>query len=206
MAANIYNPFEDDEEARRAETRRTEPGMTESGAVQRFESLEGDYLRAHDLNGKTLVDINDGQRLGNISEVMIDPDGLRIAALVTSRGGLLNREDVAVPASAVQVWGKDVVLVSEHGQTFSTDDPKYGGWIKLSDQIKGRYVVSTDGTRVGQVDDLLIDSDGRLAGYDLSQVFLEDSPLADHKRIPAEATSSFGKDVLIVDMDKVRRT
>lgn len=65
---------------------------------------------------------------------------------------------------------------------------------------KGRDVISIDGTRIGDLDDVVVNTEGQLIAYDLydlAQVFIEDPMLAS-KRIPAEATRSFGQDVVIV--------
>jgi uncharacterized protein YrrD len=45
---------------------------------------------------------------------------------------------------------------------------------------------------------VIIDNHGHIRGYELSQVFIE-GPLAEQKRITADATHSLGKDVLIVN-------
>ena len=162
---------------------------------------------AHDLNGRAIVDISNGEKIGSVSDILFDPDTLQIAGLLFSGGNLsgleslFHREIGAIPAGDVRVWGKDVILVETTGE-FSEDRlPQRDKLVKLSDQLKGRYVVSTDGTRIGQVDDVLVDDQGWLAGYHLSQVFI-DGPLAESKRIPVSATSSLGKDVLIVDRSK----
>lgn len=157
---------------------------------------------AHEMNGQALVTIEDGEKIGEVADMLFDPQALRIAALTFTKGGLLNRETFTLPANQVRVWGKDVILVNRPGELQSVNTQQQQNWVKLSDQLRGRYVVSTDGTRVGQVNDVLIDDQGQLAGYDLSQVFIE-GPLAEAKRIPVEATSSLGKDVLIVDTSKI---
>lgn len=158
---------------------------------------------ARQLNGKALVDIKTGEKIGQVEDVLFDPNALRIAALAFSQGSLFNRQSESIPASSVQVWGKDVILVNRSEMNLKDQLPNSDQLVKLSDQLRGRYIVSTNGDRVGQVEDVLIDDQGRLAGYDLSQVFIG-GRLAELKRIPVEATSSLGKDVLIVDLDRIQ--
>jgi hypothetical protein len=62
-------------------------------------------------------------------------------------------------------------------------------FVKLSDQFKGRYVVGTNGERVGQINDVR-STPGPTVGYDLSQVLIE--ALADTKHI-LSLTYSLGK-------------
>jgi sporulation protein YlmC with PRC-barrel domain len=78
----------------------------------------------------------------------------------------------------------------------------YQHWIMASDQLKQRYIVSIDGKRVGQLDDLVLDDRGRVSGISLGQVFVK-GPLAQIKEIPTEAIRSLGPDVIIVDLDRV---
>jgi uncharacterized protein YrrD len=152
-----------------------------------------------DITGKSLISAHGGEKLGEVSNILIDPDTLRVSALVISQGNIFNREDLIFPADDVQVWGKDVILIKQSGAGRREQEiPDREKWLNVSDDIKGRYVVSMDGTRIGQVNDVVIGPDGRILGYDLSQVFVE-GPLAESKRIPVDATHSLGKDVLIVN-------
>jgi len=159
---------------------------------------------ARQLNGKAIVDIQTGEKIGQVDDLLFDPNTLGIGALLFSEGGLFNRQSQSLPAINVQVWGKDVLLVNRSGTGGTLDQmPGKDEFVKLSDQLRGRYVVSTAGERVGQIDDVLIDERGRLVGYDLSQVFIQ-GRLAELKRIPVNATSSLGKDVLIVNLDQLQ--
>jgi uncharacterized protein YrrD len=114
---------------------------------------------------------------------------------------LLNRRTEALPAEHVVVWGKDAILVDSAKMIDVKQLPKYDRWVRLSDNLNGRYVVSTDGVRIGQVSDVIIDEQGRVSGYRLSQAFVE-GKVKDKMMVPVEATSSLGKDVLIVDRSK----
>lgn len=171
---------------------------TTSGQVDNWAEAQ----LAKQLNGKAIVDIHNGEKIGQISDVLFNPNTLRVAALMISQGGLLNRDEEAFPADNVQVWGKDVVLVNRSNQMGVDRVTGVDQFVKLSDQLRGRYVVSTDGERVGQIEDVLLGDRGQLVGYELSQVFVQ-GPLVESKRIPVDATSSLGKDVLIVDLSKI---
>jgi uncharacterized protein YrrD len=74
-------------------------------------------------------------------------------------------------------------------------------WVSVSEQIKGRDVISADGARVGQLNDVVIDLKGQLVSYNLAQVSIE-GPLAESRQIAVKATHSLGQDVLIIDMAK----
>jgi uncharacterized protein YrrD len=153
------------------------------------------------LRGKAIVYIRSGEKLGDISKVLFDPQSLRVAALISQQGSLLNRQELAYPAKDVVIWGKDAILTKNKAPLSTDERPQLEDYVDLSEQLEGRYVVSTDGVRVGQINDVIIDQTGRIAYYDLSQVFIK-GPVSQSKRIPVEATSNLGEDVLIVDRSK----
>lgn len=64
-------------------------------------------MKSKDLKGKKVVSIKEGAQLGQVDDVLVDPEALRVAALhVTGKG-----EEVLVPFDQVQSAGSDVVTV-----------------------------------------------------------------------------------------------
>ncbi len=167
-------------------------GVSEPGRAQ---------LAQH-ITGKPIVDINKGTKIGEASDLLFDPQEMRVKALTTVQGTLFNRERTVIPASEVTVWGRDVILVDRGSAAARGETINEEGLVKLSDQLKGRFIVSMDGSRIGQVEDVEIDSQGRLAGFKLSQVYI-DGPLRETKHIPVQAVHTLGKDVLIIDRNKI---
>lgn len=73
--------------------------------------------RIEDLCRKDVININDGSRLGNISDVEIDMESGKVTGLVIYGRlkifGLFGREDdVVVPWSDISKIGEDIVLVT----------------------------------------------------------------------------------------------
>jgi uncharacterized protein YrrD len=174
------------------------------------EQIEGDVYVSEDREevpsrpgqhyiGKAIVSIKEGRKIGNVADIVINRDNLQVAAVITSKGAFFNREIEAITADEIEVWGEDVILVAVPDVIkHESKIPERKLWLNLNDSIKGRYVVSVDGTRVGQINDVLIDTNGKLRGYELSKVFIS-GPVADSKKITADATHSLGKDVLVVN-------
>ena len=170
------------------------------GNVYVSDEISNGFTRAsQEFIGKAVISIADGRKIGTVSDIMIDRDTLKIAAVATSKGNIFNREVEAISAENVEVWGRDVILVT--GSDVINKEENMAGkekWLYVSDHIRGRYVVSVDGQRVGQISDVIVDRDGRILGYELNQVFVE-GPLAETKRIEADATHAMGQDVLVVN-------
>jgi uncharacterized protein YrrD len=160
--------------------------------------MDCEYL-SQAFNGKPVVSLEDGQIIGKVVDAYVDPTTLRIAAVITSRGGMLRRELTGFLSSEVQLWGQDTVLVKrsgiiQKGEALTLDD----SWLRVSDQVKGHDVVDSTGTRIGRINDVVINCDGCVVGYNLSEIHA-DSPAVVGGRIAVQYSHSLGADVLIVE-------
>lgn len=155
------------------------------------------------MRGKALVDMKEGRKVGVFEDLLITPGEFRTAALITSRGMLLNRKMEGVSAEDVRVWGHDVILVDNPGVVRPREELRgLENTVLASNVLKGHSVVSVDGKRIGVVDDFYINDRGNVDGVRLSQVFA-DGPISRMKMIPITAIRSLGPDVIIVEMDRV---
>jgi uncharacterized protein YrrD len=158
---------------------------------------------SREYHGKPVVSVTTGEIIASVSDVMIDPKSIRAAALVISHGGLLKPTTELIPDRDIQVWGEDVILVSKSDVTKKREAlPEEANWLQVGTQLSGRQVISTDGARIGRLNDVVMDTNGRVIGYDLAEVDME-GPVAETKRIAVEATQAFGQDVLIVDASRM---
>ncbi len=160
------------------------------------------YNLAQKFYGNSIISISNGQIIAKVEDILIDPHALQVAALVTAKrgGGLLKREQEIdlILGDKVQVWGQDAVLVSDPDVIVKEGEtPDSAKWLSVSEQLKGRDVISIDGQRIGKLNDVALDVKGTLVEYDLGQVFIE-GPIAQSKRIAVETTHALGQDVLIV--------
>lgn len=74
--------------------------------------------RATELIGKGVVSADTGERLGTVSDILLDESDHRLVGLVVRRGGLMKSEHV-LPSAAIQTYGRDTV-VSRTGQDLVT--------------------------------------------------------------------------------------
>ena len=123
-------------------------------------------IRAKELGGRAVVDVDAAEKLGRIDRILLDPESRRVAGFVVSRGSSIfkNDQDILIPASSVHAVGPDAVTVHRGG-----DEPIEGldALPRVSD-ITGRKVVSESGKLLGTVEDVLIDErDGSIIGYAL---------------------------------------
>jgi uncharacterized protein YrrD len=165
-------------------------------------------IRARQLDGRAVVDIDAAEKLGKIDEIILDPDAARVAGFTVTRAeSLLNgKHHVTVPASAVHAVGPDALTVHHRAAVEPLDDSIYKELPRVTDII-GRKVVSESGRLLGKVDDVLIDgSNGKILGYSLSehnalhkleQVFGLDGEPDKAQYLRADAVLRGGKDMII---------
>jgi sporulation protein YlmC with PRC-barrel domain len=156
-----------------------------------------------DLKGKPIVAITNGAIIAKVSDLLVDPVERTVSAIIGAAGGLLSRQTLVIPVAAIHVWGQDVILVHDPDVVIKKEQLAcHERCLSVEGQLKGREVVTEAGKRVAVLNDIVVDMDGRLVGYDLGKVLIE-GPVAETKRIPVEATHALGPDLLVVDEAKL---
>jgi uncharacterized protein YrrD len=177
------------------------PDHEEEKNIEAEEKNEMETSPVNDLKGKTILSLRDGEKIGQVDDILIDPETLSVGGLVSSSGGLFEQRNRIILAEDIDRWGKDAVLVQDANVFRSFDDfPEKEKWLSATNKLTGLTVVSTSGDKIGQIDDVLIDNDGRMAAYRVSSGFADRS-FGRSKEIPANTTKKLGKDVVIVEYD-----
>jgi sporulation protein YlmC with PRC-barrel domain len=170
-------------------------------------------IRATELSGRAVVDLDAAEKLGTIDKLILDTEGRRIAGFVVTRGSGFpgNKEESVVPASAVHAIGPDAVTVRQ-GAVAGTDIGRLESMPKGSDVI-GRKVVSEDGRFLGKVSDVLIEREtGRIIGYLLAdhkpgkkfEDLMDRKKRRDLPYLPADANLKAGRDLIVASEDALK--
>jgi uncharacterized protein YrrD len=156
-----------------------------------------------ELRDKPIVSMTDGKIVAKVKDVLIDPSTRTISAVLFEEGNILNRQTRVIPADAVRVWGVDVILVTSADAVVSKEQLAcHERCLSVSTQLKGRSIVSQEGKQIGELNDVVIDNNGVVVGYDLAKVLIE-GPVAKSKRIGVGATHALGPDVLVIDQTQL---
>lgn len=160
-------------------------------------------IKIQDLIGKPIVTMTQGEIIGKVKDILIDPGTFEIAALVLPPSKMFSKETLVVPRTVIHVLGKDVILVKGNEATVR-DNTLHGvaSLLAVFGQMKGRSIATEKGVKVGVLNDILVDENGKIVGYDLAKVFIE-GPVAQSKRIPFRVTRSIGKDMIIIDSNQL---
>ena len=70
-------------------------------------------VRATELSGRAVIDLDCAEKIGKVDKIVIDPGARRVAAFLISRGAPLNGEKLhlVVPASSVHAIGPDALTI-----------------------------------------------------------------------------------------------
>jgi uncharacterized protein YrrD len=167
-------------------------------------------IRASELSGRSVVDIDAAEKLGQIDKIIIDPEARRVVAFLVSHGGTFNKDKAPtlLPAASVYAIGPDAVTVRRAAEAGGAE-AQYDQLPGLSD-IAGRKVVSRDGRLLGVVDDVLISgADGVIVGYQLAESSAFGSFFGGRKpsRAPylrADVDLRTGRDLIVAPDDALR--
>lgn len=125
-------------------------------------------IRATTLRGRSVVDLDSAAKLGQLDELILDPEGRRVAGIVVTQGQSLlgDRHERLLPASTVNAIGPDALTVHA-GSAEALEDAQFAGLPRLSG-MTGRKVVTHNGRMLGIISDVLIGpEDGSIIGYAL---------------------------------------
>ena len=153
--------------------------------------------RVSDMIGKAVVSTGSGDKLGTVTDALLDASAVTVVGLVV-RHGLIPKEHV-LPLADVQTVGKDAVLARTEDHLMSSREWRRSEVEAMrSSSLHGRRVVTAGGEQVGTVSDILIDEQtGRFEGLEV-----ETQSMAGLRRrrtvLPADAAPRIGPDAVIV--------
>jgi uncharacterized protein YrrD len=171
-------------------------------------------IRATELTGRAVVDMDAAEKLGRVDRIIIDPESRRVAAFRLSRGGVFfsNTTHVTVSATSVYAIGPDAITV-RHAAESGDANTRFDDLPHVSDVV-GRKVVSRDGRLLGVVHDVLISgADGQIVGYELADSDVKTrltSLFVDQKRPPgsylrADADLRAGRHLIVAPGNAICR-
>jgi sporulation protein YlmC with PRC-barrel domain len=140
-----------------------------------------------------LISVTDGKKVGEIKDLYIDQDMRQATAVFLGREGVFKKKTFAVPRNAIQLIGKDAWLLTGSTVVAELEDiPDSITFILIGD-LRGREIQSEGGTKIGIVDDVILDENGRILGFALGKVFVQ-GPLAEKRTIARDAITNIGSE------------
>jgi len=144
-----------------------------------------------DCSNKPLISITDGKKLGEVKGVYLDLEMRQVAAVHLGTEGFINRKALAIARSDVPVFGIDAWLVSGSDKVRPLEEiPDSTGFVLVND-LRGREVQTEGGTKLGTIEDVLLDEETHVLGFTLGKVYAQ-GPLFEKKALVREAVIDLG--------------
>ena len=157
--------------------------------------------------GKPIISTSDGRKIGEVKGLYLDSQITQVEALYLGKEGILRRKKVAVDEEHIVLWGIDALLVAT--SDIATDQqslPEAEEFVFAAD-FWGREIETDGGTKIGTVDDILLDRHGRVLGFALGKVHVQ-GPIAERKSIGRSAFLSYGSktEPMTVSLERAEET
>jgi sporulation protein YlmC with PRC-barrel domain len=144
-----------------------------------------------DLLDKPIYSISDGRFVGKVKDLFLDGNLERIVGLFLGSEGIFSRKDLLVNRDQVTLFGLDVVLVAGSDVVLDvTETPDIDSWVRRQD-LAGRDVNTSGGTRVGVISDILVSDEGMVLGFKLGRTFVE-GPITRKQAVAREVVIDTG--------------
>ncbi len=123
--------------------------------------------RVSELIGKPIVSAESGERIGKVTDVLLDPQTQHVVGIVVG-GGVFASEHV-LPYGDVQTLGRDAVIArTGAGVVGPKEWRQYTVDATRSSTLKHRRVLTTSGRALGEVHDILLNDGGMVESFEVS--------------------------------------
>jgi len=168
-------------------------------------------IRAGDLKGRPVIDVDGAEKMGILHEIIVDPAAVRVAGLAVSGGVSFigAQKQTLLPSPSVHAIGPDALMVRRPSTTESA--PSYLTSLPRVSDLAGRRFITDTGRFIGHLADVLFDGeDGRIIGYEFRRPNGAgglDALLGVGKGrvqyVKAEDNLRFGHDLIVIPDDAV---
>lgn len=154
--------------------------------------------RAIDVIGAQVINVDSGQIIGRVDDLLFDREG-RLQGLLLTRRSWFTKQPY-LPLSDIMAIGEDVVTVNKELQlgkeNISTE------WVHVKHgelKMLGIPVVTANGKQLGLLEDVYFQEElGTIIGYEISDGFFSDV-MEGRRTIKKPSKLLIGKDAFIVD-------
>ena len=147
-----------------------------------------------DIIGIPVITVNDGRSIGRVKDLYLSTDCQTVAGVFLGTEGIFSRKSFLVGSEDITTIGQDAVLVThadvihEEGNLAEKAEP----WLRR-DELQGRPVDTSGGTKVGKIGDVLIDGEGNVLGFTLGNVYVT-GPVADNRSVSIDTVLDVGQE------------
>lgn len=148
------------------------------------------------LRGLPVMIPSEGRRLGTVTDFYYEPGTNSIYALRVKVGVLGNR---ALTANAISSIARDAIIISSDTMLIDESNDGQLSQLPMSNSLLGSLVKSESGRELGNVSDILLETDPPVA------LHIAAFQLAGGKRVSANEVSGYGNNEIVI-LAKAART
>jgi len=153
-----------------------------------------------DLLDKPLISVTDGRIIGRVKDLYLDNNLERIVGLYLGSEGIFSRKSFLVSRDRVTLLGIDAILAADSDvvidESVATEIDK---WVRRQELV-GREVDTTGGTKVGVIGDVIINDDDGVIGFKLARIYVE-GPIAKKQAVAREVVVDTGAEDGVMTID-----
>lgn len=169
-------------------------------------SEEVELLLGKDLIGNPVISVSDGRSVGRVRDIYLDKELDAITGIFLGSEGFFTRKSFLVHAMHLAIVGVDAALVddSDVAEEAAVVD-ELTDWIRRDD-LQGRLVLTPGGTKIGRIGDVIVDTEGSVAGFGLRNVYVE-GPIAENRAIARHVVLSIGNEdePMTIDLEQAEQ-
>ena len=156
-------------------------------------------LKGKSIIGKEILSLEEGVKLDKVTDVVVDPEGLQVVALMVTEGGFMSSSKV-IPMAEVESFGKDAVVIrSSQSIVAASADPALQQVVEREEKILGKNVFTTHGDNQGSIADIYFEeATGTVVGYEISAGRLGDVAKG-RSYLATDEITAIGGDVVYVE-------
>lgn len=147
-----------------------------------------------ELKGMPIMSLQEGEQVGQVDGLIVDPANVQVVALLLDRRTASKEEQVVATANVRSVGEAAITIENRASVVPIARIPHIQELARTKKPVLGKTVMSEEGTRLGEVADLEIDTeDFRITG-----LLLRGTLWKKGATIPAGRIRSIGRDAVIV--------
>ena len=153
-----------------------------------------------DLLDKPLISVTDGRIVGRVKDLYLDNNLEKIVGLYLGSEGIFSRKSMLVSRDRVTLLGIDAILAADSDVVIDESvATEIDQWVRRQELV-GREVDTTGGTKVGVIGDVIINDDDGVIGFKLARVFVE-GPIAKKQAVAREVVVDTGAEDGVMTID-----
>ena len=153
-----------------------------------------------DLLDKPVISVTDGRIVGRVKDLYLDNNLERIVGLYLGSEGIFSRKSMLVSRDRLTLLGIDAILAVDSDVVIDESvATEIDNWVRRQELV-GREVDTTGGTKVGVIGDVIINDDDGVIGFKLARIFVE-GPIAKKQAVAREVVVDTGAEDGVMTID-----